>query len=94
LSIPAGQERPVSDQELRRTLEELRRELAGVEDVDAELEEMLSDIRADIDAVMEKSPPHSMTERLAQAVERFEATHPSLASAMGAVVDQLARLGI
>lgn len=84
----------MSDQELRRTLEALRRELADVENVDTDLEGLLSGIRADIDAVMEKAPPHSLGERLGQAVERFEATHPSLASAMGAVADQLARLGI
>lgn len=90
----AGREVTVSDQELRRTLEDLRRELAGVEDVDAELEELLEGIRTDIDAVIEKAPPHTLPERLADAIERFEATHPALASAMGAVADQLARLGI
>lgn len=84
----------MSDQDLRRTLENLRQELAGVQDVDADLEDLLSGIRTEIDAVIEKAPPHSLSERLGQAVERFEATHPSLASAMGAVVDQLARLGI
>jgi hypothetical protein len=84
----------VSDQELRRTLEELRQELAGVDDVGPDLEDLLSGIRADIDAVMEKAPPHSLGDHLADAARRFEATHPTLASAMGAVVDQLARLGI
>lgn len=84
----------MSDQELRRTLDDLRRELAGVENVDAELEEMLSGIRADIDAVIEKAAPHTLADRLGKAALRFEATHPALSSAMGAVADQLARLGI
>ncbi len=84
----------VSEHELRRKLTELRRELGEVGDVDADLEAMLAEIRADIDVVMDKSAPHSLSERLNAAIERFEASHPSLASAMGAVADQLARMGI
>jgi glucose-6-phosphate isomerase len=88
----------VSDQELRRTLMELRRELAKVGDVDADMEEMLSGIRADIDVVMDRAAAHTLaerlTERLSDAVERFEATHPRLATAMGAVIDQLANIGV
>ena len=84
----------MSEQELRRTLTELRRELAEVGEVDADLEELLAEIRADIEVVMEKASPHPMRDRLTEAVERFETTHPTLASAMGAVADQLARMGI
>lgn len=84
----------MSDKELRLTLMELRRELADVGEVDDSLSELLSDIRADIDAVMERSEPHTLAERLAEAVQHFEASHPSLAAAMGAVIDQLARMGV
>ena len=73
---------------------ELRRELAEVGDVDASVEALLAQIRADIDAVMDRSAPHSLGERLGGAVERFEATHPRLAAAMGAVIDQLANIGV
>lgn len=84
----------MSDQELRRTLIELRRELAEVGDVDESLEVILAEIRSDIDAVMERAAPHSLGERLSEAVERFEVTHPRLAAAMGAVIDQLANIGV
>jgi len=84
----------VSEQELRRTLKELRHELAEVGDVDPELEGLLAEIRADIEVVMERANPHPMRDRLARAVERFESTHPQLATAMGAVADQLARMGV
>lgn len=84
----------MSDPELRRTLMELRRELADVDDVDDELDTLLAEIREDIDAVMERAAPHTFVERLSEAVKRFEASHPSLAAAMGAVLDQFARMGV
>jgi len=84
----------VSEEELRRTLKELRRELAEVGQVDEDLEGLLAEIRADIEVVMERAQPHPLRDRLNEAVERFETTHPRLASAMGAVADQLARMGV
>jgi hypothetical protein len=84
----------MSDQELRRTLHELRRELADVSDVDEDLESLLAEIRSDIEAVMERSVPPSLGDRLGEAVERFEVSHPRLANAMGAVIDQLASIGV
>ena len=89
-----AEENAVSDQELHRTLKELHRELAEVGDVDADLEQLLTEIRGDIEAVMDRRAHHSMTERLRQAAERFEVSHPHLAAAMGAVIDQLARIGV
>jgi uncharacterized coiled-coil DUF342 family protein len=84
----------VSDQELRRTLKELHRELSQVGEVDADLERLLAEIRADIENVMDRPDPNSLSERLSEVVERFEVSHPRLAGAMGAVIDQLARIGV
>ena len=84
----------MSDQELRRTLQDLRRELSEVGDVDGEMEAMLAEIRADIEVVMERAQPHPLRDRLTEAIERFEQSHPELANAMGAVADQLARMGV
>ena len=84
----------MSDQELRQKLEALHHELSQVGEVDEDLERLLSDIRSDIEVVMERSDPQSFGDLLGEAVERFEETHPRLASAMGAVIDQLARMGI
>jgi len=90
----AAKENTVPDQELRRTLEELRRELSEVGEVDADLERLLTEIRTDIENVIDRPDPNSISERLSEAVERFEASHPRLAGAMGAVIDQLARIGV
>lgn len=84
----------MTDQELRRRLEELRAELHGVESVDADLEDLLEELRGDIEQVLEQAESHGLADRLRDAVERFENSHPTLASAMGAVADQLARMGI
>ena len=84
----------MSDQELHRRLTELHRELAKVGEVDADLERLLRELRSDIEAAMARSAPHTLGERLSVAIERFEASHPQLASAMGAVMDQLARMGV
>ncbi|MFN2377593.1 MAG: DUF4404 family protein [Candidatus Binatia bacterium] len=84
----------MSDQELRKKLEELHRELASVGEVDPDLERPLAELRAEIENVMERSNPQGFGARLSEAVERFEASHPQLASAMGAVIDQLARMGV
>ena len=84
----------MSEQELRKTLSDLRRELAEVGEVDENLEALLADIRADIEVVMERAQPHPLRDRLNEAIERFETTHPQLATAMGAVADQLSRMGV
>jgi len=90
----AAEENIVSDQELRRRLEELHRELSEVGEVDADLERLLAEVRTDIENVMDRPDPNSISGLLSEAVERFEASHPRLASAMGAVIDQLARIGV
>ena len=84
----------MSDQELRRTIQELRRELADVGELDADLEHLLAEIRTDIDAVVDRTAPPSLGELLRAAVQRFEASHPSLSAAMAAVIDQLANIGV
>ena len=89
-----ARETVVSSNELHRTLRELRAELAEVSDVDPSTEKLLLEIRSDIDAVMEKAEHHALGERLGEALQQFEASHPRLAEAMSAVLDQLSRIGI
>jgi uncharacterized alpha-E superfamily protein len=84
----------VSDQELRRKLEDLHRELSEVGEVDADLERLLTEVRSHIESVMDRPAQQSLGERLSGAVERFEVSHPRLAGAMGAVIDQLASIGV
>lgn len=83
--------------QLRRTLEELHRQLReapGLEPEDlAELHAALEEIQEALER--SGSPPHpSLRERVVAAVERFEGSHPRLVAAVNQVADQLSELGI
>lgn len=90
----------MSEPELHRKLKELHAELARMEEsgaVDAESEQLLAELQQDIEAVLERSAgeqSHGLGDRLQDLVQRFETTHPTLAGAMGAVADQLSKIGI
>jgi len=65
--------------------------------VDAEAQNLLTELQEDIEAVLERGSSehsHGLGERLQELVQQFETTHPALAGAMGAVTDQLSKLGI
>ncbi|HYC00176.1 MAG TPA: DUF4404 family protein [Candidatus Limnocylindrales bacterium] len=86
----------MSHPELNERLQELHRELHGLQELDdPESQRLLAELRRDIEAVLARSEhEEGLADRLNDMVERFERTHPTLASAMGAVADQLARMGI
>jgi len=90
----------VSQQELHKKLKELHTELARFDaagGVDAEAQHLLAELRQDIEALIDRSATehsHGLGERLQELVQRFETSHPALAGAMGAVADQLSKLGI
>ena len=86
------------DQHLRDTLEELHKELQKAGSVDDRSRELLRDVMDDIHAILDPSAaearPGSLVERLREAVDEFEETHPALTEAVGRVVDALAKMGI
>lgn len=90
----------MSQQELHHKLKELHAELTRMDaagSVDDESQHLLAELQADIEAVLDRSEsenPQGLGDRLQDLVQRFETTHPALAGAMGAVADQLSRLGI
>jgi DNA-binding transcriptional ArsR family regulator len=67
---------------LKELLEELHTELTKTNDLDPGAAELLRNLRADIEALLEETPdePHhqSVADRLSEAVEKFEESHPSL----------------
>ncbi len=87
-------------QELHQKLKELHTELTRMGargGVDAESQHLLAALQEDIEAVLDRSAgenPQGLGDRLQDLVQRFETTHPALAGAMGAVADQLSKLGI
>lgn len=87
---------PERTRSLHDTLLELQQQLAGSDRLDPALREELraamEEIRSRIDAGEEAD--HPLVERLRELMLRFDAAHPSLAEAIGAVANALARIGI
>lgn len=87
---------PERARNLHETLAELHRQLAAAESLDpslqAELRGAMEEIRARVAAG--ETGERSLRERIAELTLRFEAEHPALADAAGAVAQALARLGI
>ncbi len=86
------------DQHLRDTLEHLHKELQQAGGVDDRSRELLRDVMDDIHAILDPSAPEarpgSLVERLREAVDDFEESHPAVTEAVGRVVDALAKMGI
>jgi hypothetical protein len=83
-------------EELRRTLERLRRELARAEPADEAMRERLRVLQADIQAALDQEPAEDGTlrRRLEDGVAHFEASHPELARSIAQVIDTLAFYGL
>jgi hypothetical protein len=81
---------------LKATLDELRRELADVNQLDPTLRSQLSAALHDIQsALAAKGPPgESLLQRLRDAARDFEESHPALAGNLGGLIDTLSRTGI
>lgn len=85
-------------QHLREQLAALHQALADAESVGPEARELLRDVMEDIQRLLEieerEAEPEGLVERLREAVEDFEESHPTLSEAAGRVIDALARMGI
>lgn len=84
---------------LRATLDELDRELEALDTLDDATRARLEETKRDIQAALEKQQPEeveheSFIERLNDAAQEFETSHPRLTAAVGRIVDALAQLGI
>jgi len=89
----------VAKQQLRAQLAALHEALADAESVGPEARELLENVMEDIRQLLEleeqrAGEPEGLIERLREAVEDFEESHPVLAEAAGRVIDALARMGI
>jgi hypothetical protein len=94
--------------DLERRVEELHRALASAERVDPATLEALDVLLADIDrlrankpagagsnAVVPSTPAaDAHVDRLTDAAQRFQATHPTLAGTLEGLADALSRMGI
>ena len=94
-----GIDRPVERDELRKTLARLHEELRGGQRLDAEARELLETLARDIERLLHPGPREpealeALAQRLGEAIERFEESHPALTAAVNRVADALARMGI
>jgi len=86
--------------ELEQLLDELARELEQDGALDPDEIEALGDLQTRIGRVLaaEETPPTSdeqgVTEPLAEYIDRFESTHPTLTMTLGRIMDALNKLGI
>jgi hypothetical protein len=85
-------------QHLREQLAALHAALADAESVGPEARELLRAVMDDIQRLLEvearDEEPEGLMDRLREAAEDFEESHPTLAEAAGRVIDALARMGI
>lgn len=91
----------MSEDQLRNKLAELHRELADTERVDVGTRELLEELLADVLHALERtdaprtSEDHASLSDRAQALAgELEGSHPTVATAIGRVVDALSNLGI
>jgi len=100
--LRAGQTAPIlpamSEQQLRRKLEELHRELSGSGPVDPGTRELLEGLLVDIQRTLERAEAAeshaSLAERAETLAGEIEGSHPAVAGAIARVVEALANLGI
>ena len=86
-------------QQLDERLKELHSELSQIKSVDENERQILQQLMADIQDILEKeeysqSYPGPFEERLKYAIELFGVSHPRITSMMGQIADMLARIGI
>ncbi|MBX3412344.1 MAG: DUF4404 family protein [Pirellulales bacterium] len=92
-----------SADKLRATLADLRTQLDEVDALDPEARALLNSTLEEIHATLERrgaggsassEEQESLVQGLRDAVDRFEGSHPTLAGAVGSVIDALGRMGI
>jgi len=81
---------------LKALLNELHAELSQAENLDESSASLLRELQSDIETVLEDrdagGESQSLTDRLSEAVDRFEESHPSLTVQLARVAEALARI--
>lgn len=87
----------MNNQNLDELLAKLRKEIEGTQSVDEKGQELLRDLSADIQELLEraeKKAAPSMLERMETSIDHFEVTHPELTSALSSLFTILSNAGI
>jgi len=90
----------MTDENLRKLLEQLHDELEHTETMDEKGDELLRHLNADIRSLLKRSgkvkgqSDESMLERLQDAIDHFEVTHPTLTKTLSEMMTILSNAGI
>ena len=89
---------PERIEKLRATLGELEIELASLSEIDDETREVLNDALGEIQSALKQAPGdikhQSLADRLKDATEDFESSHPTLFGIVSRTIDALGQMGI
>jgi hypothetical protein len=88
----------MEQQKLRELLATLHQELEQVETVDETTGVVLSNLRADMQRLLDEkgvatSKDESLMERLREALDHFETDHPTLSITLQHLLESLAKMG-
>jgi hypothetical protein len=88
----------MTSQEIDKLLEQLNKEIEGIQPDDEKGQELLRELSADIRELLEraesKQPASSMMQRFEASIDHFEVTHPDLTSALSSLLNILSNAGI
>jgi hypothetical protein len=87
----------MTDKKLEQLLEQLHKEIEGIDSADEKGLELLRQLSADIRELLERAEgrqPVSVLERIEQAIGHFEVTHPDLTAALANISAILSNAGI
>ena len=86
------------NQEIDKLLEQLNKEIEGIQPDDAKGQELLRELSTDIRELLEraesKQPATSMMDRIETSIDHFEVTHPELTAALSSLFSILSNAGI
>lgn len=88
----------MNSQEIDKLLEQLNKEIEGIQPDDEKGQELLRELSADIRELLDhaesKQAPSSMMKRLETSIDHFEVTHPDLTAALSSLFTILSNAGI
>ena len=88
----------MTNQEIDKLLEQLNKEIEGIQPDDAKGQELLRELSTDIRELLEraesKQPATSMMGRIETSIDHFEVTHPELTAALSSLFSILSNAGI
>lgn len=88
----------MSDEQLRRSLEELRSELARLEAEEAQVRErldaLISGLETQLDNPDDDAHHQSLTQDFRQSISQFEVSHPRTTAILNEIMVTLGNMGI